>query len=51
MSKIPECDENWHIFNGGLPKPGDVCKCGQKQSTVNRSVLIDAPGVETDEEA
>lgn len=27
------CTEQWHVFNGGLPKPGDLCKCGKKRAT------------------
>lgn len=27
------CNSNWHIFSGGLPKLGDICKCGLKRAT------------------
>ncbi len=26
---IPNCGDNWHVFEGGLPKVGQVCKCGK----------------------
>lgn len=38
----PQCDENWHIFDGGLPKPGQACKCGKKVATAKLGTLADA---------
>jgi hypothetical protein len=35
------CNENWHIFDGGLPKPSQVCKCGKKVATDKIGVFVD----------
>lgn len=36
---VPKCNENWHVFKGGLPKAGDICKCGKMKATNKPGIL------------
>lgn len=37
------CNENWHVFDGGLPQPGQFCQCGRKRAGGAMGELIDVP--------
>lgn len=40
---MKKCTKDWHVFEGGLPKDADVCKCGRMQATDKIGVLVAAP--------
>jgi hypothetical protein len=43
----PKCNAQWHIFDGGLPKPNQRCQCGKKIGTNKIGIIVDAPQTKT----
>lgn len=42
----PQCNENWHVFAGGFPSPGDRCQCGLETASAKLGVLGATPAAE-----
>lgn len=40
--EVPKCTNELHVFEGGLPKDRDICRCGKMQATGNKGAMVAA---------